>query len=75
MIKLINANIGRNISFSILGAFSDAGRGKEWHILESTLDGYISLIAVDRETNKPSLMVSYFKVDAITHFSLGTLTI
>ena len=75
MIDLINANVGRNITFSILGTFSDAGRGNEWHILESTVVGYISLVRVDRETNKPSLRVCYFKIDTITHFSLGTVTI
>jgi hypothetical protein len=75
MINLINANVGRNISFSLLGKFSDPSAGNEWHILESNVDGYVSLMRVDRETNKPSKQVSYFRIDAITHFSLGTLTI
>tara|TARA_R110000822_G_scaffold27003_1_gene81003 strand:- start:898 stop:1122 length:225 start_codon:yes stop_codon:yes gene_type:complete len=71
MINLINSNIGHSMSFSILGAHSSAGDYMEWQIIESNLDGYVSLVRFDRRDEKSSLKISFFKIDHITHFSIG----
>ena len=71
MNNLINSNIGHSMSFSILGKYSSAGDYMEWKIVESNLDGYVSLVKFDRRNEKTSLKVSYFRIDHITHFSIG----
>jgi len=71
MIDLLNQNIGNALTFSILGKYSSAGDYMEWQIVRSTLKGYIALIKFDRRDEKSSLQISFFKIDHITHFSIG----
>ena len=71
MNNLINSNIGHSMHFSILGKYSSAGDYMEWEIVESNLDGYISLVKFDRRDGKTSLKASYFRIDHITHFYIG----
>jgi hypothetical protein len=71
MIDLINYNAGKALTFSILGKYSSAGDHMEWQIVRSTLKGYIALVKFNRRDEKSSLQISFFKIDHITHFSIG----
>lgn len=71
MIDLLNDNICKGIAFSILGAYSSAGDYMEWQIIESNLDGYVSIVKFDRRDKRSSLKISFFKINHITHFSIG----